>query len=61
MLLAGGVSTIAGVAYLILAAGSEPRLTPLVLYTASGGIEFLIQAWLLVRREHPVPPRGAVA
>jgi uncharacterized membrane protein HdeD (DUF308 family) len=50
MLLAGGFSVIAGVAYVIAAAGGEPKLRWLVLYTATGGAEFVIQAGLLARR-----------
>jgi len=52
MLLAGSVSIIAGLAYIILSAGADPRLMPLVLYTATGGVEFVLQAWLLARRRH---------
>lgn len=50
MLLAGSVSIIAGVAYLMLSAGDDPKLRPLAIYTATGGIEFVVQAWLLRRR-----------
>lgn len=50
MLLAGGLSIIAGVAYLLLSAGDDPKLRPLAIYTATGGIEFVVQAWLLMRR-----------
>ena len=50
MLLAGGFSIVAGIAYIILSAGNAPRLMPLVIYTVTGGIEFVIQAWLLARR-----------
>jgi uncharacterized membrane protein HdeD (DUF308 family) len=50
MLLAGGFSIVAGIAYITLAAGNAPRLMPLVIYTATGGVEFVIQAWLLARR-----------
>jgi uncharacterized membrane protein HdeD (DUF308 family) len=50
MLLAGSVSIIAGVAYLMLSAGDDPKLRPLAIYTATGGIEFVVQAWLLMRR-----------
>jgi uncharacterized membrane protein HdeD (DUF308 family) len=50
MLLAGGLSIVAGVAYLILSAGADPKLRPLVIYTVTGGVEFVIQAWLLARR-----------
>jgi uncharacterized membrane protein HdeD (DUF308 family) len=50
MLLAGGVSIIAGVAYVIAAAGDNPSLSILALYAASGGTDFVIQAGLLARR-----------
>jgi hypothetical protein len=47
MLIAGGASVIAGVAYVIAAARGNPKLGWLVFYTATGGLEFVIQAWLL--------------
>ena len=50
MLLAGGGSVIAGVAYVIASLGGNPKLGWLVLYTGTGGAEFVIQAWLLLRR-----------
>jgi uncharacterized membrane protein HdeD (DUF308 family) len=50
LLLAGGLSIVAGIAYLILSAGHDPKLRPLAIYTATGGIEFVAQAWLLMRR-----------
>jgi uncharacterized membrane protein HdeD (DUF308 family) len=50
MLLAGGVSVIAGVAYVIAATAGDPKLNRLAIYTATGGVEFVIQAWLLARR-----------
>jgi uncharacterized membrane protein HdeD (DUF308 family) len=50
MLLAGGVSVFAGFAYIFAASGTHPKLRMLVIYTAAGGIEFIIQALLLVRR-----------
>lgn len=52
MLLAGAFSIVAGIAYIILSASNAPRLMPLVIYTVTGGIEFVIQAWLLARRRH---------
>jgi uncharacterized membrane protein HdeD (DUF308 family) len=55
LLLAGGGSVIGGVAF--IAAGSavdNPRLDMLAIYAATGGIEFIIQAWLLTRRSHHV-------
>jgi hypothetical protein len=44
MLLAGGVSIIAGVAYVIAAAGDHPRLNMLALYAAAGGTDFVVRA-----------------
>ena len=58
MLLAGGFSIVAGIAYIILSAGNAPKLMPLVIYTATGGIEFVIQAWLLARRRHRAAQPG---
>ena len=52
MVLAGGVSTIAGVAYIIASGAANPSLMMLVIYTAAGGIDFVLQAWLLARRRH---------
>jgi hypothetical protein len=52
MRLAGSVSVIAGIAYLIAAAGTNPMLSMLALYAATGGIDFVIQAGLLERRRH---------
>ena len=46
MLIAGSFSIVAGVAYLMLSAGDNPKLRLLVLYTATGGVEFVVQAWL---------------
>lgn len=50
LLLANGLSVIGGVAFLIAAAVGHPRLGMLAIYAATGGIEFVIQAWLLTRR-----------
>ena len=50
MLLAGGVSTIGGVAFLIMSARPDPTLMPLVVYAATGGVDFILEAWLLRRR-----------
>jgi len=50
MLLAGGGSVLFGLAYLIAATGDDPNLRMLAFYAAGGGIEFIIQAWLLERR-----------
>jgi hypothetical protein len=63
MLLAGGASVIAGVAYVIAATGENAKLRWLVLYTATGGAEFVIQAWLLSRRRRRLTtmPAGSAA
>jgi uncharacterized membrane protein HdeD (DUF308 family) len=50
MLLAGGVSVIAGFAYVLASTGTNPQLDMLVIYAATGGIDFVIEAWLLARR-----------
>jgi hypothetical protein len=50
LLLAGGVSIIAGVAYITASTTKDPALDMLSLYAAAGGVDFLIEAWLLARR-----------
>jgi uncharacterized membrane protein HdeD (DUF308 family) len=51
LLLANAVSVIAGIAFIIAAAGGDPKLSMLAIYAATGGIEFVIQAGLLARRQ----------
>jgi hypothetical protein len=47
---------IGGVAFVLAAAAGNPKLSLLVLYAATGGIDFVVQAWLLAqRRRHLVP------
>ena len=53
MRLAGGVSVLVGVAFLIASAGTDPMLRMLAIYAATGGIDFVIEAWLLARRRRP--------
>jgi uncharacterized membrane protein HdeD (DUF308 family) len=50
LLLANGVSVIGGVAFIIAAIVGHPKLGMLAIYAATGGTEFVIQAWLLARR-----------
>jgi uncharacterized membrane protein HdeD (DUF308 family) len=52
LLLAGAGSVIFGVVYLVLATTDQPTLRMLSAYALGGGIEFVIQAWLLARRRH---------
>jgi uncharacterized membrane protein HdeD (DUF308 family) len=51
LLLANGVSIFAGVAFISAAIyANEPKLRGLAIYAFTGGVEFVIQAWLLARR-----------
>ncbi|MCS7475294.1 DUF308 domain-containing protein [Umezawaea endophytica] len=56
MLVAGALSVIAGATYLPAALGRDPGLSMLVLYTAAGGLFFVLQAAILAwrRRGRPV-------
>ena len=64
MLLAGGFSVIFGVISIIASASADPMLNMLAVYAATGGIDFIIEAWLLARRRRrlvspAVPALGA--
>ena len=59
LLLAGSFSVLAGVAYIMLAGSADPRLAPLVLSTATGGTEFIVQAYLLMRRRRHLSAQPA--
>jgi uncharacterized membrane protein HdeD (DUF308 family) len=50
MLLAGIGSIGFGAAYIMASTGTDPMLSMLAIYAAGGGIDFLVQAWLLARR-----------
>ena len=50
MLLAGVGSVSFGIAYVIASTGADPMLNMLAIYAAGGGIDFVVQAWLLARR-----------
>jgi uncharacterized membrane protein HdeD (DUF308 family) len=54
MLLAGGVSVIGGVAFVIASTAAQPMLSMLAIYAATGGIDFLIEAGLLARRRRHI-------
>jgi uncharacterized membrane protein HdeD (DUF308 family) len=54
LLLAGAGSTIFGIAFLVMSASDDPELRMIAFYAAGGGVEFVIQAWLLARRTHRV-------
>jgi uncharacterized membrane protein HdeD (DUF308 family) len=50
ILLAGAGSILFGVMFIVAATRNDPPLEMLAIYAATGGAEFLIQAWLLARR-----------
>jgi uncharacterized membrane protein HdeD (DUF308 family) len=54
LLLAGGGSTIFGIAFLAMAGSDDPNLRMIAFYAAGGGVEFVIQSWLLSRRTQRV-------
>jgi uncharacterized membrane protein HdeD (DUF308 family) len=62
LLFAGVGSTLLGISFVVMAAGGlDPKLRMVAIYAASGGVEFVIQAWLLGRRPQQVSmaTRGA--
>ena len=50
MLLAGVGSVGFGIAFILASTDTDPMLNMLAIYAAGGGIDFLVQAWLLARR-----------
>ncbi|TPG07274.1 DUF308 domain-containing protein [Rhodanobacter glycinis] len=50
MLIAGGLSFLVGISYVIRAAGEQPSLDVLSVYATGGGVFFIVQAALLARR-----------
>jgi uncharacterized membrane protein HdeD (DUF308 family) len=60
MRLAGGISVVGGVLFIASAAGDNPRPSMLAVYAATGGIDFVVQAWLLARRRRLANPAAPV-
>jgi uncharacterized membrane protein HdeD (DUF308 family) len=63
LLIAGAGSVVFGVVFLVLATADRPTLRMLAAYALGGGLEFVIQAWLIARRRHrfagtPAPSLG---
>ncbi len=60
LLLANGVSVLGGIVFIIGSTADDPKLRMIAIYAATGGVEFVIQAWLLARRRrrlvNPVGP-----
>jgi len=54
LLLSGVGSTLFGISFLVMAGANDPKLEMIAFYAAGGGVEFVIQAWLLARRTHRV-------
>ena len=53
MLLAGGVSVLVGIVFIAMSAAADaPKPMVIAIYAATGGADFLLQAWLLGRRRH---------
>ena len=61
MLLAGSFSVVAGVAFVIASTGADPVLSMLSIYAATGGADFVIEAWLLARRRRHAAPVPALS
>jgi hypothetical protein len=62
LLLANGVSIIGGVAFVLAAvAANDPKLSMLAIYAATGGVEFVVQAWLIARRRRHLTTLPAAA
>src|SRR5262249_23973468 len=55
MLLAGIGSTLFGIMFIVAATRNNPPLEMLAIYAATGGADFLIEAWLLTRRSRRFP------
>jgi uncharacterized membrane protein HdeD (DUF308 family) len=52
LLIAGAGSVVFGVVYLVLATADRLSLRMLAAYALGGGLEFVIQVWLIARRRH---------
>jgi uncharacterized membrane protein HdeD (DUF308 family) len=61
LLLANGVSVLGGIVFIIGSTADDPKLRMIAIYAATGGVEFVIQAWLLARRRRrPANPAGPI-
>jgi uncharacterized membrane protein HdeD (DUF308 family) len=61
LLLANGVSVLAGIVFIIGSTADDPKLRMLAIYAATGGVEFVIEAWLLARRRRRLTsPAGPI-
>jgi uncharacterized membrane protein HdeD (DUF308 family) len=53
LLIAGVGSTVLGIVFLVMSRSNNPPLRSIAVYALGGGVEFIIQAWLLGRRTSP--------
>jgi uncharacterized membrane protein HdeD (DUF308 family) len=61
LLLANGVSVLGGIVFIIGSTADDPKLRMVAIYAATGGVEFVIQAWLLARRRRRLAsPAGPI-
>jgi uncharacterized membrane protein HdeD (DUF308 family) len=61
LLLANGVSVLGGIVFIIGSTADDPKLRMIAIYAATGGVEFVTQAWLLAqRRRRPANPAGPI-
>jgi uncharacterized membrane protein HdeD (DUF308 family) len=61
MLLAGGVSVLLGLVFIAASTAANPMLSMLAIYAATGGVDFVIEAWLLARRRRHLATLPAAA
>jgi uncharacterized membrane protein HdeD (DUF308 family) len=61
MLIAGSFSMFAGIAYVLASTGADPKLRMIAIYAATGGADFVIEAWLLARRRRRIATLPAQA
>lgn len=52
MLAAGCGSVLFGIGFIIASTKNDPKLSMLAIYAGTGGVDFLVQAWLIQHRRH---------
>jgi hypothetical protein len=51
LLLAGAGSVLIGIVFIAMSGADDPKLRPIAIYAAAGGLDFVVQTWLLSRRQ----------
>ena len=49
-----------GIAFIVSALSGQPMLNMVALYAATGGVDFVIEAWLLARRRQSTDPEVSI-